>query len=269
MSEKYEWEVWIDTGRTHGQYTLHRDLIEKTPEMWAAFRSTYIQNVGRTWDRACAAADKYCDQVDSGASGKVLRKYHIGDELGSLRKPGVYDCRYIWFGKYDGCLFENVIRDDPEYLMFIRDNFDYEDSKPRMKSLIDQIRDLNLGESRVERERREQQEKIDAANKKRDSLLKNTPAIEAGRRELTVRLISVKSQDGMYGPVLKFLGEEDNGNRYWGTLPSEVNWLGSDIRVMQPKITIRGTIDVAKDDNHFAFIKRPHLIDQEQPPKGG
>ena len=49
------WESWIETGSTNGQYTLHRHSVLPGRGNNAP---TYIQNIGRTWERACKKADE-------------------------------------------------------------------------------------------------------------------------------------------------------------------------------------------------------------------
>ena len=170
MSE-IRWETWIETGATRGMYTLHRLPDRGRP----TFGTTYVQNIGRTWERACKRADElnaaFVEECEIPAD-RIVVKYDISDERGTLRERNDYSDlagwlgERLWFGKYKGYETEHVSKINPDYLIYIRDNFSA--SNPRMKGLIEKITQLDLGESESEREWKEREAKI-AAEKKRDA----------------------------------------------------------------------------------------------------
>lgn len=267
------WEIWLSTGRTNGQYTLHRRLISR-PVHAMAKEYTYVQNVGRTWERACRAANEWCDNFEAGGSWRCIRDFDESDERGSLRKPGEFDgdVEVIFFGKYKGLYVEDIIDKDPEYLKFVRDTFTPQ--KQRMKSFIEYLQNLNLGKS----EKQERFERIQAEREARDAeraaKLATAPVITAGRQEITVKLLFCREESASFGyyahsMVTKGLFESEDGNRYWGTLPSSVEGSLEELNDAKPVVTLRATIQPKDDDDHFAFFSRPHLIkvtglDQEQ-----
>jgi len=165
------WESWIETGSTRGQYTLHRLSHVPGRENNAP---TYVQNIGRTWERACKKADElnasFVEEYEI-PGDRFFVEYDISDERGTLREPNDYsdviiDVEKLWFGKYEHASVEEVAKTDPDYLIYLRDKFFA--GNPRMKALIEKITTLDLGESKREREWKEREAKI-AAEKKRDA----------------------------------------------------------------------------------------------------
>jgi uncharacterized protein (DUF3820 family) len=139
-------EVWIETGATNGQYTLHKRSATQPMSAFAP-DYTYVQNIGRTWERACAKADLICSTQWEGI--ECLKEYDVDDERGTLRKPGQYDetswnLDILWFGKYKGMRFDTILDLDPEYLKWVRDEMHAGDGKKI--ALVKKIESLDLGE---------------------------------------------------------------------------------------------------------------------------
>jgi len=80
------------------------------------------------------------------------------------------------------------------------------------------------------------------------------PAPE-GRVEVKGEVLSVKWRDNDFGGSLKMLVKLANNSKVWCTAPNYGEGIDRGI-----KIHFRATFSVSKDDPHFAFGSRPHLI---------
>lgn len=74
--------------------------------------------------------------------------------------------------------------------------------------------------------------------------------LEAGRQELTGKVISFKSYENNFGTTLKFLVELDNGNRVFGTLPRAL--YGAE---RGDRVTFTATVE--PKETGFGFFSRP------------
>lgn len=257
-----EFIAWIEIGRTGALYTLHRKLVGR-PEHPHAKIYTYVRNLGRTWDTACKNADKWLDQNPC----DHIKEYDISDEGGTLRKPGQYGDDRLWFGKHEGKLIADLLEDEKgrEYLLYIRDNFT--STKPRMKSLLTALEDLNLGKSKAEI-RLEERKKRDA---ELESLLRPIPHdLAEGRHTFTGEILGHRSEpDGFGGSVTKIIFLDDRGFKLWGTCPSafwqvEGKNEYNEHTILSYRDEIRGlrvqfdaTLQISDRDDKFGFTKRP------------
>lgn len=247
-------EVWIETGATNGLYTLHR-ILQGRPEHPMVNPYTYVRNLGRTWETACANADKYCD---SHPHIKYVKFYDISDECGTLRKRGEYDDNRLWFGKHQGKLIEDLVETEKDYLIYIRDNFTSDN--PRINSLINGLKAMELGESKYEKQKREREERKEVEDAERAVKMADAPIIEEGRRSFVVTIIGTKWQASDYGDTLKMLAEDEDGNRYWGSVPRAVSDYKADNEVEYSGLKFELTARVTRsdDDEHFGFFSRPY-----------
>ena len=97
--------------------------------------------------------------------------------------------------------------------------------------------------------------------KKQEVEMADVPDIVEGRQELELTIVSQRREAGYgyYDPdVLKVLGQDAEGRKYWGTLPSalfecEDEWVGKSIH-------IRAGVTRSDKDSKFGFFKRPHVL---------
>lgn len=252
MNAKIKFEAWIETGRTNGLYTLHRRVVGR-PVHEMVREYTYVRNLGRTWDVACANADKYCDGNDN---VEYIKDYDLSDECGTLRKAGTYDDNRFWFGKYEGNDIEDVIANDVEYIKFLRDNFDRGTGNPRMDSLLKKFDSLELGKSEREIENEARAKKIEEDNAK----MKPVPVdLFDGRNTFVGEIACTKEVDGYYGTTLKMLIIEERGFKIWGTAPIAL-WDDHSGDVRGWKIEFDAALDASDKDDTFAFFKRPTKV---------
>lgn len=103
------------------------------------------------------------------------------------------------------------------------------------------------------RQEREQQEEI----------VPEKP-LEEGRLELTGKVVHTRAQDSQFGTTIKMLVVLEDGNKVWGTVPEALFRAYADTGrndgVKGSVIKFRGTVERSEDDEHFGFLKRPHLI---------
>jgi hypothetical protein len=78
------------------------------------------------------------------------------------------------------------------------------------------------------------------------------PVLAEGRYTIEGRIVSTKTQESMYGTQYKMLVEMENGNRVWGTVPSNI-W---DVEAGS-RVRFDAAVERSQDDEHFGFYKRP------------
>lgn len=89
-----------------------------------------------------------------------------------------------------------------------------------------------------------------------------TPAVEAGRRQLVVTVVSTKEQEGNYGTTWKMLVEDTEGRRYWGTIPTgvwnDMHHAEKHLDDLRGKVvTMTATVEASDKDHTFGFFSRP------------
>jgi hypothetical protein len=92
--------------------------------------------------------------------------------------------------------------------------------------------------------------------------LQGAPQLEEGRYEITGEIVSAKVVDGDYGMQVKMLVKLENGNKVYGSMPSNVEEeLGSDgiaaLRARPQPVRFTAQVERSRDDEHFGFFKRP------------
>lgn len=75
-----------------------------------------------------------------------------------------------------------------------------------------------------------------------------------GRILVEGTILSIKTQEGIYGLQVKMLVESDEGWKVWGTLPSSLNDAGVD---RGSRVRFIASIERSSDDALFGFFKRP------------
>ena len=76
----------------------------------------------------------------------------------------------------------------------------------------------------------------------------------SGRTTVTGLVLTTKIQESDFGTTLKMLLKLENNSKVWLTAPSRETIERGDT------VTVTATFEVSKDDKHFAFGKRPHLV---------
>lgn len=253
---KRTFEYWIETGRTNGQFTLHRRLVER-PTHWAVKEYTYIRNIGRIYEEAVERADKYIDENHPSGFGQIRNYDREGG--GELRHAGQYDDDQLWFGKYAGKFIDDMLNDEKhtEYLRFIRDNFARTVGNPRMDSLLKKLDELELGESEIARRAREAEERRERETAEYEASKQPIPTeLKEGRHTFTGKIIATYTRDTHYGIVDKMIFEDDRKFRLVGTAPRAL-WNNDDRSPRGCEIKFDAAINISDDDEAFGFIRRP------------
>ena len=97
--------------------------------------------------------------------------------------------------------------------------------------------------------KREEREQGDA--EKRDALIAAGVTMTEGRRMIEGEVATTKIVDSQYGSTLKMLVIDDDGFKYWGTVPSSINVDRGD------RVSLTATVTASDDDALFGFFKRP------------
>lgn len=95
------------------------------------------------------------------------------------------------------------------------------------------------------------EEREHAESEKRDALIASGVTMLEGRREIEGEVASTKIVDSDYGSTLKMLVIDDDGFKYWGTVPSSVDVNRGD------RVNLTATVTVSNDDPLFGWYKRP------------
>jgi len=98
------------------------------------------------------------------------------------------------------------------------------------------------------------QRDIDAVARKAVEAVEVKGPAPEGRQTVTGEVLSLKTQEGFYGPQTKMLVKLANNSRVWVTAPSKATLSKGDV------ITFSATFEVSKDDPSFGFGKRPTLV---------
>ena len=91
-----------------------------------------------------------------------------------------------------------------------------------------------------------------AAEQKKMESAKPAPT---GRVEITGEILSIKSQETMFGSTLKMIVKTDDGWKLWTTVPTSI--MGTDEGLNGKHLTLTVTVTPSNDDPKFAFGKRP------------
>jgi hypothetical protein len=93
--------------------------------------------------------------------------------------------------------------------------------------------------------------------RKEEEASEPTPApVITGRIQVTGKVLTVKTQDGMYGPTQKMLVLDNRGFKIWGTCPSKIEGEWAD-GLRGEHITFLASVEKSDDDENFGFYKRP------------
>lgn len=93
----------------------------------------------------------------------------------------------------------------------------------------------------------------------REAKLAEAPALEAGRRPLSGKVVSAKFKESQFGTQAKMLVELADGNRVWGTVPASLLVDGYALPERGTEVAFTATVEVSADDNHFGFYSRPKV----------
>jgi hypothetical protein len=100
-----------------------------------------------------------------------------------------------------------------------------------------------------------QRELEDARNtaRAREAALDGVGELVEDRRYVEGMVVSTKLIDSQYGPQMKMLVEEPDGNRLYGSVPSRLK-----VKVSKgAKVGFTARIKPSDDDPHFGFFSRP------------
>ena len=95
----------------------------------------------------------------------------------------------------------------------------------------------------------EERKQADAA--KRDAMKAAGVTMTEGRRVIEGEVATTKIQETMYGDTLKMLVIDDEGFKYWGSVPAAIDPKRGD------RVALTATVEVSDDDTMFGFFKRP------------
>lgn len=101
-------------------------------------------------------------------------------------------------------------------------------------------------EAAAKREEREHTEAL-----RRDALAAAGITMLEGRREIAGEVATTKLVDNQYGATLKMMVIDDDGFKYWGSVPSAITVDRGD------RVTLTATVEASEDDPLFGFFKRP------------
>ena len=76
-----------------------------------------------------------------------------------------------------------------------------------------------------------------------------------GKVTVTGEILSVKSQETMYGSSLKMVVKTEAGWKLWVTVPGSI--MGTDEKITGKTVTLTATVTPSDRDSKFAFGKRP------------
>ena len=76
-----------------------------------------------------------------------------------------------------------------------------------------------------------------------------------GKVTVTGEILSLKSQETMYGSTLKMIVKTEDGWKLWVTVPTSI--MGTDEGLLNKTVTLTATVTPSDRDPKFAFGKRP------------
>jgi hypothetical protein len=99
----------------------------------------------------------------------------------------------------------------------------------------------------------------DYAAKKAAEATEVKGALPVGKRqEFTGTIVSSRVQESQYGEQIKILVKLENNCKIWMTCPSAA--LVEGMVAKGNRYTFRATVEASKDDPHFGFGSRPHVV---------
>lgn len=143
---------------------------------------------------------------------------------------------------------------------------EYAESYWFLQSIVDRMlkgkglsaKQIEAGANSIARFNNRHQIEADRAAKKAA-----TPAVVSGRQEIAGTVKSHKEVDGDYGLSWKMIVEDDEGRRYYGTIPQSIfealSALGYGYNLDElpgKRVTLTGTVKPS-DDHDFGFYSRP------------
>lgn len=255
MTNQQTFEYWIETGRTNGQFTLHR-RIQNRPTHPMAREYTYVRNLGRVYTEACQRADDWIENEHPKTFGFV-KHYDASDGELDCRHAGRYDDEQLWFGKYAGSDIEDVLANDRDYLIYLRDNFN-RNGNPRMNSLLKRLDEMDLGIS--ERERRYQERVEQRAIEEIEWHDRKQPIpkeLAEGRSTFTGQIIAIYDRDTHFGVVTKMMFVDDRNFKLTCTAPNALFDDHDRDELRDARIKFDAAVVISDDDPCFGFAKRP------------
>jgi len=110
-----------------------------------------------------------------------------------------------------------------------------------------------------QRDEQKAERKAEEDKRRAERFGENIPALEAGRYTMAGTILNVKWQHGDFGTQLKMLVELENGNKVWGTCPSNiVGFFTDEVDSLKgKKIVFTATVKPKADDEHFGYFSRP------------
>lgn len=116
----------------------------------------------------------------------------------------------------------------------------------------------SLTEAQTKAVQRIMAKRIEQAAAKLDEVEPTDPA-PFGRQAIEGEIVTVKAPDpdAMF-PAWKMMVKLDDGNKVWGTIPATLKDAVEHYRDLRGKrVAFTATFEVSKDDEHFAYYKRP------------
>jgi hypothetical protein len=85
-----------------------------------------------------------------------------------------------------------------------------------------------------------------------------TTSAPTGRQHVKGMILSTKLVNTMYGEQLKMLVKLEDGNKVYGSVPSDIRRnLDDPYNAHGTKVSFSATFEQSRDDEHFGFFKRP------------
>tara|TARA_Y100001938_G_scaffold151191_1_gene247147 strand:- start:5493 stop:6347 length:855 start_codon:yes stop_codon:yes gene_type:complete len=120
----------------------------------------------------------------------------------------------------------------------------------RSKVVADLLEEFVDAPRKVKRE--EEAKRREEELKRREEELAAAEPVPYGRIDVCGEVLSVKSQESMYGWTLKMLVKDRRGFKLWGSVPSAIDDVSRG-----DKIKFTAAVERSKDDEKFGFYKRP------------
>jgi hypothetical protein len=261
---------FIATGKKDAQLTLNSFSSFRTRKP-AQYMCNLPNDAERAFEKVAKLVDKsQCVMLDRTPENERQKSFKV-----------------LRFGKYKDQHIEQVIEQDIDYAvwLFEQAKSKYTNLRHKYQSLVDSgyereamnqaRRDGNWDcvETKLDRcllqeyavQLREASEKRREAfrakkQEERDTQMQDVEKIADGRQELTLTIIKRKS----YEWGVKYLCEDQQKRRFFGALPSSIEYGTVNTDTLEKHkiaFTIKATV-TAKED-HFAFMKRPHIKEAE------
>ncbi len=167
----------IGVGAKEKLYTLRHEYNEnyytknergEVADVRVIRRSYFIRNLGKDWEDVVRKLPSVMQEVAPGIEAKVYLPGYSG-KLDPNMKPHFYEDNEFWFGKHQGKSLEDVKKENPQYLIWLAEEFSTNDS--RKQAFLTKIKEMMQSEldqrakERAEAKAREEEKKVVSAGR--------------------------------------------------------------------------------------------------------